>query len=137
MLGVKTYEVDYVEQCRARFDALLGAYGTVSAENHAGNQTFEPAFLEILVVALEACFVHRLRGVEGKDGNPLNELRMLSDSILQHEGVLTANPSIKYDAAASVVGLSLGEKIRLDRPGFERLAGRVFEEIRRRFTDAT
>lgn len=133
MLGVKSYETAYVEQCRARLEALLAAYAAAVPTRDAATVNFEGAFLEALVLALEACFVHRLRGLEGKDGNPLNELRMLSDSLLLHGGVLTANPGIKYDATTAAVGIELGRKIALDRPSFERLANRVFEEILRRY----
>ena len=45
---------------------------------------------------LDRAFVHRVRKNEGKDGNALNEVRMITDSILENGGVLAANSTIKY-----------------------------------------
>jgi putative polyketide hydroxylase len=36
-------------------------------------------------------FVHRLRMVTGKDGNPINEVELISDSLMNNDGVLGAN----------------------------------------------
>ena len=74
-------------------------------------------------------YVHRLRKAEGKDGNALNEVRMLAASLLEHDGVLTADSSVKYDPAKSVTGLAIGKRIALDRKSFERLAEAFFAEI--------
>jgi hypothetical protein len=38
-----------------------------------------------MVLVLEAPIVNRLRGNERKDGNPLNEVRMLAASILEKQ----------------------------------------------------
>lgn len=63
---------------------------------------FEQSFLANLVLVLDHFFVHRTRALEGKDGNALNEVRMLCDSILLNDSVMTANKTIKYDPARSV-----------------------------------
>jgi hypothetical protein len=74
--------------------------------------SFEPLFFGNLVLRLECCcFVHRAGGSEGKDGNPLNEVRMLSNSILQNGGVLTADKTIKYKPETSVLKLKIGERL--------------------------
>lgn len=38
-----------------------------------------------MVVVLEGCFVHRSRTIEKKDGNPLNEVGMLSNSMMLND----------------------------------------------------
>ena len=39
-----------------------------------------------MVLQLEYMFVHRLSGLEGKDGNPLTEVRVLCNSLLFNGG---------------------------------------------------
>jgi len=136
MLGVKTYEESYIDRCRTALAAQLAAYNKMirGARQGPSVQEFERRFLANLVIVLDAYFVHRLRGVEGKDGNPLNEVRMLADSILRNEGVLTASTTIKYRVATSVLGYEIGQTIAPDRKGFARLADRYFDEMQRRFT---
>jgi hypothetical protein len=135
MLGVKTYEPTYIEGCRTQLRDLLGAYDEVAAgAKRAAVEELTPRFLANLVLTLDAFFVHRLRTVEGKDGNPLNEVRMLVEAILQNDGVLRANTTIKYKPATSVLGYEIGAPIRLDRAAFDLLAERYFEELEKRFT---
>lgn len=52
-----------------------------------------------MVLALDQLFVHRARGIEGKDGNPLNEVRVLCTSIMANGGVLVKDSQIKLDPA--------------------------------------
>lgn len=125
MLSAKTYPQEYIDDGRAfvaaRVDAVTAAGGS-------------PALLDALVLVLDHWFVHRMRGAEGKDGNPLNEVRMLANSISQHRGVLQADSTIRYKDDTSVLGLAIGEEIVLDVERFERLASAYFAEIESRFT---
>ncbi len=135
MLGVKTYEPSYITSCRTRLDAQLKAYDIVATTAApAALAPFASCLFANLVIVLDASFVHRVRAIEGKDGNPLNEVRMLADSILHNEGVLMANTTIKYKADDSVLGHAIGDTIAIDRDSIERLADRYFAELRNRFT---
>ena len=55
-----------------------------------------------MVVVLDRLFVNRSRTLEKKDGNPLNEVRTACDSILEHDGVLAANKTIKFNPGTSM-----------------------------------
>jgi hypothetical protein len=72
-------------------------------------------------------------GIKGKDGNPLNEVRMLSNSILLNGGVLAAKKTIKYKPQTSVLKLKIGEKIALTQTEFAPLADAFFSEIEANF----
>jgi hypothetical protein len=39
-----------------------------------------------MTLVLDRYFVHRLRVVAGKDGNPLNEIELLTDSLMNNDG---------------------------------------------------
>jgi hypothetical protein len=131
MLGVKSYERDYVESARKKVDADVAAY--VAVAGSIEDEAFEVVYFNNLVIVLEGLFVHRLRGVEGKDGNPLNEVRLLASSLLTNEGVLLADKQIKLKPGTSVLGLAVGDQIKVDEAGFRRLAAGFFEQIVARF----
>ena len=139
MLAVKTYPQDYIDVCsRAKMDAQLDAYENTlvatirKAKAPAGQaavETFEPLFFNNLVLVLDAYFMHRTRAIEGKDGNPLNEVRMLCTSILQNNGVLAIDKTIRYRPEASVAKLDIGDEIRLDQAQFQALCEAFFVEL--------
>jgi len=136
MLGVKTYEQDYIDRCRAAVKKRVSAYRAVAK---AAGETkeiakLEPLFFNDLVLVIDSQFAHRLRGVEGKDGNPVNEVTMLQDSLLQNDGVFTENKTIKYKPENSVLGLEPGDKIAISDKEFAKLNKAYFAEIEARFT---
>lgn len=121
MLSVKSYEPAFVANCRARMKAALAA----APDN--------PLILNELIVAMEASFVHRMRGQEGKDGNPLNELRMLANAIVGNGAKFAADSTIKYDPVKAITGIAVGDTIAPDKAMIECLADAVFAEIEKRF----
>jgi hypothetical protein len=135
MLGVKTYEPAFIDRCRAQIDGQLVSFDKLadSAKRDAVDQ-FSPAFFADLIIVMDAMFVHRLRTVEGKDGNALNEVRMLAESIITNNAVLAANTTIKYKPDNAVLKIAVGDAIHVDRVGFTKLAGAFFDELRRKYT---
>ena len=141
MLAVKTYDQDYIDRCRAQMEAQLAAYadlvaaaGSSTASARAAVEAFEPRFFDNLTLVLDASFMHRTRALEGKDGNPLNEVRMLCSSLLTNDGVLAADKTIKYTPETSVLKLRVGDEIRLDEKQFRLLFEAFYAELERRFT---
>ena len=139
MLGMKHYDQDYVDSCRTRFAAQVSAYDDLVAAAKDGQrldsarQAFEPLFFNNLVQVLDHVFVHRLRTVEGKDGNPLNEVRVLCESLLHNDGVLAADKQIKLKPDASVLGYEVGDRFALKKDDFVRLSSAYFAEIESKF----
>lgn len=137
VLSVKSYPADFVEASRARFVSLLDAYRRLTETLPAGSLTvaseFEHRFVHAVLVSLDAAFVHRVRAQEGKDGNALNEVRMLAESILANDGVLAPNTTIKYVAARSVTGVDIGQPIGPGIDSVHALVMTVHDEIRSRY----
>lgn len=132
MLAVNSYPQDYVDACRASVDAQLAAFEALK-ESGTGDAAaiaeFEPLFLQSMVLALDARFCHRSRTLEGKDGNPMNEVRVLCTSITHGGAALVADKSIKLRRETSVLGLEAGDPIALDVDGFRRLADAFFAGV--------
>ncbi|TLZ80040.1 MAG: hypothetical protein E6K07_02115, partial [Methanobacteriota archaeon] len=130
MLGMKKYPKAYIAACRARVDADLRAYR--SAVGKTPSREFEARFFDDQVLLLDYMFVHRLSGIEGKDGNPLNEVRVLCNSILLNRGKLqvdklpewpnSAVAGIKLPPEKSVLKLKSSDEVRLREADFERLS---------------
>ena len=134
MLASNTYPPEYIAACRKRIDAQLAAYlNLVDGATPEARAAFDEQFFPNLVLVLEVMFVHRLRGKEGKDGNPMNEVRFIASSILEHGGVLTLDKSTKLKASTSVLGFEPGETIVLDADRFARLAAAYFAAIEAAF----
>jgi len=128
MLGRASYSPDYIQAVHDRVTRVLKAFDKAKpAEPFAAD-----ALLDV-VLGLEMAFVHRLRGQEGKDGNPLNEVRMIAASVLEHNGVMTKDNTIKWDAAKSITGLALGDKIVLSRKQVGALVDAFVEEIANKY----
>jgi hypothetical protein len=141
MLGRKTYTQGELDHARAAIAAQLAAYdrlaeavaATGDPDAKAALDAFEPLFANAMTLALDRWFVHRVRVVSGKDGNPLNEVELMADSLMADGGVLRANNVIKLVPAESVLGLEIGEPIRLSAAQLARLAEAYLAELDTRF----
>ena len=70
---------------------------------------------------------------EGKDGNPLNEVRIVCDSLMNNKGILRGDKQIKLTPERSVLKLNIGDPIRLYEAEFGRLSAAFFAELEHRF----
>jgi len=138
---MKKYPKDYIAACRARVDSDLRAYR--SQVGKAPSRDFEARFFNDQVLLLDYMFVHRLTGIEGKDGNPLNEVRALCNSILLNRGKLqvdrlpgwpnSAGSGIKLSPETSLLKLKVGDEVRLSEADFARLSKAFFAELEEKF----
>lgn len=138
MIGRKDYTQDELDHARSQIVDQLAAYevlaGTVSEPaGIAALEVFSPGFFNALLLALDRPFVHRLRLVTGADGNALNEVEVLVDSLINHGGYLQPSSEIALDPATSITGLAVGDRICLDVDQFERLAAAFYVEIEKKF----
>jgi hypothetical protein len=142
MLGVSKYTQKYIDECRSRVSEQVSAYHTLVAaaraaidELHLNTaiKAFEPHFFNVMVLALDSCFVHRLRVMEMKDGNPLNEVRILCNSMMNNNNRMGADKTIKYDPAKSVLKYRVGDEIKLNEAGFILLSSAFFAEIESKY----
>jgi hypothetical protein len=76
---MSAYMKDYIDACRTRVGADLRAYRKQVGK--APSKEFAIRFFIDQVLLLDYTFVHRLTDIEGKDGNPLNEVRVLCNSL--------------------------------------------------------
>jgi hypothetical protein len=142
MLGRKDYTKDELENARKAVAQQLAAYkklvkaidaATSDPKVAAALEAFEPFLFNNMVMVLDRYFVHRIRNVTGKDSNPLNEVELLTDALIDNGGLLRGNNVIKYAADQSVLGLEIGDRIKLTAVEFERLAKAFLAEIEAKF----
>jgi hypothetical protein len=144
MLSITRYDQEYVDACRSSVDMTIAAYENLIAAAKASNaadtaplefamSSFEAPFYNHLILAIDSYFGHRARNKELKDGNPLNEVRMLCGSLMHNNGKLEADKTIKWKPEASVLGYRIGDEIRLTSADFARLSNAFFAELETKY----
>jgi hypothetical protein len=141
MQGRKDFTPEELDRARTMVGEQMTAYeqlasaveATGDADAKAALEAFEPLLFNNLTLALDRFFVHRLRGVTGKDGTPLNEVELISDSLITNEGVLRTNNVIKYKPDQSVLALEPGDRIAVRADQFKRLSSAFTEELEEKF----
>jgi hypothetical protein len=140
MLGRKDYTQEELDNATRVIDAQLAAYrklvaavDTSDPEVEAALEAFEPLLFDNMTLVLDRYFVHRLRTVTGKDANPLNEVELLADSLINNDGVFRANKVIKVEPEETVLKLEPGERVALSADQFEQLARAFLGEIDAKF----
>lgn len=124
MLGRKNYTKEELDRAQTAVDQQLKAYKRLvkaidsaspdpDPKVKAALDDFEPLLFNNMTLVLDRYFVHTLRMVTGKDGNPLNEVELMSESLMNNGGVLRGNNAIKLVPEQSVLKLNLGDRITL------------------------
>jgi hypothetical protein len=136
MLSVNKYPQDYIDACRARVKAQVSTYRKLikTTKNDSAIASFVPVFFNNMAIILDSYFVHRARTMEGKDGNPLNEVRVICNSLMQNGGAMSADKAIRLNPAKSVLNYEVGDEIRLSETDFLRLAEAYFAEIESKYS---
>lgn len=134
MLGRKSYTQEELNNCKTAVQQQLSAYQKLVGELVQKDlKEFESLFFNNMILVLDRYFVHRIRTVTGKDTNPLNEVEMLSDSIMNNNGILRGINAIKYIPGQSVLKLQIGDPIKLTEANFEDLSSAFILMIEEKF----
>jgi hypothetical protein len=133
MLGRKDYTKDEIAIGKKAVADQLAAFKKLRKAAGATADAAEAVYFNNMVLVLDRYYVHRIRPVTGKDHNPLNEVELLVDALINNGGVLRGNNVIKLAPEQSVLGLKEGDPIRLNAADFQRLAAAFFEELERKF----
>src|SRR3954469_6486829 len=142
MLGRKTYTQEELDHARTAIDEQLAAYRALADAIDGTNpkasealDALEPVLFNNMTLVLDRYFVHRLRGATGKDGNPLNEVELLTESLMNNDGVFRGNNVIKVRPGETVLDLEPGDRIAIGAEQFERLSQAFLGEIEEKFLE--
>ena len=144
MLSINTYSQKYIDDCRAKVNALLSTYKNLLSTARKQSQTdefnlntaikaFEKNLFQNMVLVLDNYFCNRSRMMEGKDGNVLNEVRVLGNSIMHNNTIMMADKTIKLDPTKSVLKYRVGDEIKLNEIDFLLLSKAFFAEIEKKY----
>jgi hypothetical protein len=67
------------------------------------------------------------------DSEPLNEERLLGDSLMNNHNIMGTDKTIKFDSAQSVLKVKVGDEIKLTEADFLLLCKAFFAEIESKF----
>lgn len=144
MCPVEVYSQEYIDGCRFKIKEAITAYDllvdTATAQAGPDNyglielgEGFETHFFNTMVLILDGYFGNRLGAKEGRDSNPLIEVRTLCYSIKEKGEIFTADKSVKIRSELSVLKYQFGDRIAISKANFINLSDAFFDEIERRY----
>jgi hypothetical protein len=144
MLSINKYPKKYIDNCRKKIEKQLSSYenllnsvrkqsGKDEIRDNSALEIFENNFFNNMILVLDILFIHRSRTLELKNGNPANEVRMLSNSIMTNGGKLLSDKTIQYRADISILKFKIGDKIRIKYKDFVVLSKAYFDDIESKF----
>jgi hypothetical protein len=114
MFGRKNYTQEEFDHAKSAVETQLAAHKKLVAaiEGETPDKKvqsalgdFEGLFFNNMTLVLDRYFVHRIRMVAGSDGNPLIEVEVICDSLMNSNAILRGNNVIKCIPDQSVVKL--------------------------------
>jgi len=144
MLSQNQYPKNYIDECRSRLAAQVFIYqalvaaarkqtGPVNPQLAIALTAFESVFFNNMVIVMDGYFVKRMRTMEMKDGNPLNEVRMLVNSMMNNDSKLCPDNTIKYNPARSVLKYRIGDEIKVKETEFILLSSAFFAALEKKY----
>jgi hypothetical protein len=144
MLCINNYSKEYIDECRSKVYSLISDYEkliTTARKSADTNEallnsaigSFETNFFNNMVLVLDNYFYNRSRTIEMKDGNPLNEVRVLCNSMLNNGNKMVADKTIKLNPSRSVLKYKTGDEIKMREPDFLLLSNAFFAEIENKY----
>lgn len=118
MPGRNAYTSDEIESCRDHCDCLLAAWGA----NDIQDSTLEARVFTQAVVVLDAWFAERKRDPESTGVGPLDEVRVIADSVIRNGGTLRVDGSVPWVPERTALRLEVGQEVEVTANGYERLA---------------
>jgi hypothetical protein len=144
MLARKEYTRQEIKTARELVDQALRAYKALPAA--AKTKEFEAFYFNREVRLLDHMFMYRMMAIEGKDGNPLVEVRVLCNSLLLNGGILqveklpdwpdSAGAQLKLPPEKSVLKLKARDEVKLTQADFVRLSTAFFATLEEKFSGA-
>lgn len=148
MHSIKSYSRQYVDDCCLKIEYQIAVFKkfiteSVNQKSAAGTppdsrflrtlQSFETIFFNNMIVVLDSCFHQRNRKQEGRDGNPLNEIRLLAISLLYHKERMWFDKNLGLNPATSILKYPEGALIRVRENDFLTICRAFVAEIRCKF----
>jgi hypothetical protein len=138
------YPKKYIDECRSKLAAQVFIYqalvaaarkqtGPVNPQLAIALTAFESVFFNNMVIVMDRYFVQRMRAMEMKDGNSLNEVRMLVNSMMNNDSKLYPDNTIKYDPARSVLKYRIGDEIKVKEAEFILLSSAFFADLEKKY----